>query len=112
MKLTIGLGLTLRLGDKSSNEFARPQVTYTDIDLDQDLLPQLKKGREAALATLEQQMDVLITKTALIASQELPPSLNQLFIEISNKLESLESGLIAVTEKVSSGKVRKTTKPA
>ena len=63
MKISTGLTLTLRYGD---NEFIKPYVVYTDLDLKEDIDKQLeeakqalKKVNKAIINSLQEQLSVV-----------------------------------------------------
>lgn len=49
MKVSIHAGLTFQVGQMSSNQYGRADVTFSDIDTDLPLEPQIKAGKKAAM---------------------------------------------------------------
>ncbi len=47
MKVTVHGGLTFQVGPMSSNQYAKVDVTFTDIDPDKPLDDQMKGGQKA-----------------------------------------------------------------
>ncbi|KKM19596.1 hypothetical protein LCGC14_1654030, partial [marine sediment metagenome] len=47
MKVTVHGGLTFQVGPMSSNQYAKVDVTFTDIDPDKPLDEQMKGGQKA-----------------------------------------------------------------
>ena len=47
MKVTVHSGLTFQVGPMSSNQYAKVDITFTDIDPDQPLEDQMKGGKKA-----------------------------------------------------------------
>ena len=53
MKVTVHSGMTFQIGQVGSNQYARLDVTFEDVDPAQPLEPQLEKGRAAAAAAFK-----------------------------------------------------------
>ena len=108
MKVTVGIGFTLLLGPRqnSNNEYIRPSVTYTDIDLDGDVEAQLAEAREATKKILDEAVDITLERVNLLSGQNLTPDLMKVFYQIDGKLQELENGLIEVAGRIPAKKVR------
>ncbi len=48
MKVTVHAGLTFQVGPMSSNQYGRADVTFSDLNPEEPLEPQLVQGRETA----------------------------------------------------------------
>jgi len=104
MKTSTSFGLTLSM---DGGEYIKPSVTYTDIDLTKEFEPQLVKQREAASKMLDNQLKLLVEKVSSVSGKTLEIDAISLMMEMAKKLEELESGLIAITQKISEREVRK-----
>ncbi|KKM99558.1 hypothetical protein LCGC14_1146640 [marine sediment metagenome] len=69
MKVTVHAGLTFQVGPMSSNQYGRVDVTFTDLDPDKPLAPQLVEGKRTAkgayvavLEELDREVELLYGK--------------------------------------------------
>jgi len=111
MKVTVGVGFTLLIGPRrnANNEYIRPQVVFSDIDLDGDVEKQLEDAREATRKIFDEVVDITLERVNMLANQDLSPDLMKVFYQIDEKLKELENGLIEVAGRVPEKKVRKKT---
>ncbi len=71
MKVTVHAGLTFQLGPMSSNQYGRVDVTFSDLDPEEPLEPQLKQGARTAqeayvavLKELDREVELLYGKAS------------------------------------------------
>lgn len=92
-KVSIELGLTLKMATGGGYNFFRPSVSISDIDIEQDTSAQIERALEVieeAWQSAEQAMTKIIQTTEVVENEEL-------LVEIGKRISSLESQLAAVT---------------
>ncbi len=52
MKVTIHGSLTFKVGPMSQNQYAKVDITFTDIDPDQPIKPQVEGGRKTVVEAM------------------------------------------------------------
>ena len=97
-KVSVELGLTLKLGTGGGYNFIRPSITIADIDTEQDAAPQIERALDVvreAWANIEEEM------SKVIVSQDVESS-EPLLIELGRRMSTMEQTLESMTK----GKVK------
>ena len=97
-KVTVELGLTLKMATGGGFNFFRPSITIADIDTEQEAKPQIDRALEVvkeAWAELEEHMGEVITTTDVTENESL-------LVELGRRMASMEDQLA----KVANGKAK------
>ena len=97
-KVTVELGLTLKLATGGGFNFIRTSITIADIDTEQEAGPQIERALEVvheAWAEIEETMTKIITETELSENESL-------LVELGRRMTTMEQQLATV----SNGKAR------
>ena len=97
-KVSVELGLTLKMATGGGYNFFRPSITIADLDTEQDAKPQIDRALEVvkeAWAELEAHMGEVITTTDVTENESL-------LVELGRRMSTMEDQLA----KVANGKAK------
>ena len=99
-KVTVELGLTLKLATGGGFNFIRPSITIKDIDTEQEAGPQIERALEVvheAWAKVEESMSKIITESDVSENESL-------LVELGRRMTTMEQQLATVSNgKASTG---------
>tara|TARA_R110002020_G_scaffold146184_6_gene320726 strand:- start:17882 stop:18190 length:309 start_codon:yes stop_codon:yes gene_type:complete len=94
-KVSVELGLTLKMATGGGYNFFRPSITIADLDTEQDAKPQIDRALEVvkeAWAELEAHMGEVITTTDVTENESLLVELGRRMSSMEEKLASVANG--------------------
>ena len=97
-KVSVELGLTLKMATGGGYNFFRPSITIADIDTDEETKPQIDRALEVvkeAWAELEEHMGNVITATDVTENESLLVELGRRMSAMENKLAKVANGKAA-----------------
>ena len=93
-KVTVELGLTLKMATGGGYNFIRPSITIADLDTEQEAKPQIDRALEVvkeAWSELEEHMGGVITTTDVTENESL-------LVELGRRMASMEEQLAKVAK--------------
>ena len=97
-KVSVELGLTLKMATGGGYNFFRPSITIADIDTNEDAKPQIDRALEVvkeAWSELEEHMGNVITATDVTENESLLVELGRRMSTMENKLAKVANGKAA-----------------
>ena len=97
-KVSVELGLTLKMATGGGYNFFRPSITIADIDTNEEVKPQIDRALEVvkeALSELEEHMGNVITATDVTENESLLVELGRRMSAMENKLAKVANGKAA-----------------
>ena len=96
-KVSVELGLTLKMATGGGYNFFRPSITIADIDTEQEAKPQIDRALEVvkeAWSALEEHMGNVITSTDVTENESLLVELGRRMSAMENKLAKVANGKV------------------
>ena len=93
-KVTVELGLTLKMATGGGYNFFRPSITIADLDTEQEAKPQIDRALEVikeAWSELEEHIGTVITTTDVTENESL-------LVELGRRMASMEEQLAKVAK--------------
>ena len=97
-KVSVELGLTLKMATGGGYNFFRPSITIADIDTNEEAKPQIDRALEVvkeAWSELEEHMGNVITATDVTENESLLVELGRRMATMENKLAKVANGKAA-----------------
>ena len=97
-KVSVELGLTLKMATGGGYNFFRPSITIADIDTNEEVKPQIDRALEVvkeAWAELEEHMGNVITATDVTENESLLVELGRRMSAMENQLAKVANGKAA-----------------
>ena len=88
-KVSVGLGLTVQIGDENSREFARPSVEISDIDTEKDINSQITAATVAVMKIWDAESKLVYDKLVEVSDVER----EGLLTKLTERIQELEKGL-------------------
>ncbi len=93
-KVSVELGLTLKLGTGGGYNFIRPSITIADIDTEQDTAPQIERALDVVHEAWEQ---IEAEMAKVITSQDVESS-EPLLVELGRRMSTMEQTLASMAK--------------
>ena len=96
-KVSVELGLTLKMATGGGYNFFRPSITIADIDTEQEAKPQIDRALEVvkeAWSELEEHMGNVITSTDVTENESLLVELGRRMSTMEKQLSSTANGKV------------------
>ena len=97
-KVSVELGLTLKMATGGGYNFFRPSITIADIDTNEEVKPQIDRALEVvkeAWSELEEHMGNVITATDVTENESLLVELGRRMSTMETKLATVAKGKVA-----------------
>jgi hypothetical protein len=100
-KVSVKIGLTLKLFRESNYEYIRPEVAIEDIDPDGDVPKQI----EDAVAALKLVWDASTEQMNSIIANEMPNVNAEMEVQIAKRLKNMEDAIRKMGDEVKKGRI-------